>query len=146
MALISVTRLRVRSFRYLPAFIFFALRSARQARRDPGNLGTGQLRDANMTFWTRTAWRDEAAMRAFMMADPHRRAMAKLLNWCDEASLVHWIQEKPILPDWNEAYRRMITEGRRSKVNHPSPAHQAYNFPPPAKARKLRKIGLRPHF
>ena len=62
MALISVTRLRVRSFRYLPGFIFLALRS----------------------------------------------------------------------------YRRLITDGRRSKVNHPSSDQQAYRFPPPAKPASSR--------
>ena len=131
MALISVTRLRVRSFRYLPGFILFAVLSARQAKRAPGNLGTGLLRDANKTFWTRTAWHDEASMRAFMMAMPHRRAMTKLANWCDEASVVHWSQESTALPDWREAHRRMVTEGRQSKVNSPSAAHEAYTIPPP---------------
>jgi hypothetical protein len=77
------------------------------------------------------AWRDEAAMRAFMMAAPHRGAMAKLLDWCDEASVVHWTQESGSLPDWHEAHRRMVAEGRQSKVNHPSPAHEAYQIPPP---------------
>ena len=131
MALISVTRLRVRSMRYLPGFLLFTIMSARQAKRATGNLGMDALRDANNTFWTRTAWRDEAAMRTFMMATPHRRAMAKLLDWCDEASVVHWIQESASLPDWHEAHRRMVAEGRRSKVNHPSPAQEAYQIPPP---------------
>jgi hypothetical protein len=131
MALISVTRLRVRSARYLPGFLFFIIFSALLAERAPGNLSIGTLRDANNAFWTRTAWRDEASRRAFMMAPPHRRAMAKLLEWCDEASLVHWTQESSALPDWREAHRRMVAEGRRSKVNHPSPAHEAYRIPPP---------------
>ena len=125
MPLISVTRLRVRSFRYLPGFLFYAFVSARQARRAPGNLGVGLLREANNTFWTRTAWRDERAMRAFTMATPHRRAMPKLLQWCDEASVLHWMQEGATLPDWHDAHRRMVADGRPSKVNHPSPAHQA---------------------
>ena len=64
MVLISVTRLWVRSFRYLPGFILYALLSVRQAKRAPGNLGVGLLRDADRTFWTCTAWRDEAAMHA----------------------------------------------------------------------------------
>ena len=131
MPLISVTRLRVRSIRYLPGFLLFTILSARQAKRAPGNLGMGALRDANSTLWTRTAWRDEAAMRAFMTAPPHRRAMAKLLDWCDEASVVHWTQESSALPDWREAHRKMVADGRRSKVNHPSPAHEAYQIPPP---------------
>jgi hypothetical protein len=27
-------------------------------------------------------------------------AMAKLLDWCDEAPLAHWTQATPELPDW----------------------------------------------
>ena len=131
MTFVSVTRLRVRSFRFLPGFILYALRSSSQAKRAPGNLGIGLLREANNTYWTRTAWKDEPAMRAFMMAPPHRHAMAKLADWCDEASVVHWIQETPELPNWSEAHRRMVAEGRPSRVKHPSPAHEAFEVPPP---------------
>ena len=53
MALISITRLRVRSVWYLPGFIYYALKSSRQAKRAAGNLDIGLLREANMTFWTR---------------------------------------------------------------------------------------------
>ena len=73
-----------------------------------------------------TAWQDEAAMRAFMMAMPHRGAMGKLAGWCDEASVVHWTQDTTGLPDWQEAHRRMATEGRRSRVRRPSEAHQDF--------------------
>ncbi|HEV2705994.1 MAG TPA: antibiotic biosynthesis monooxygenase [Pyrinomonadaceae bacterium] len=131
MALISITRLRIRAWRFLPAFLVYSLLSARQSKRAPGNLGLMLLRDANRAFWTATAWRDEAAMRAFMMSGAHRRAMPKLLDWCDEAALVHWTQETHDLPDWQEAHRRMLADGRRSKVRHPSPAHTAYDIPPP---------------
>jgi Domain of unknown function (DUF3291) len=131
MALISVTRLRVRSLRYFPGFLFFTLVSARQANRARGNLGTSLLADAKRTFWTLTAWEDEASMREFIMTPPHRRAMPKLLEWCDEAAVAHWLQESSGLPDWREAHRRMVAEGRRSKVRHPSHAHEAFEIPPP---------------
>ena len=131
MALISITRLRLRLIRYLPGFLFYAFRSDRQARRAPGNLASDALNDANLAFWTRTAWTDESAMHAFMMASPHRSAMAKLLQWCDEAAVVHWTQESAALPDWKEAHRRLASEGRRSKVNHPSADHLAARIPPP---------------
>ena len=131
MTFISATRLRVRSIRFLPGFFYYALISTRQVRRAPGNLGAYVLNDANRTFWTATAWKDESSMRAFMMAEPHRQAMPKLVHWCCEASVVHWMQESPALPDWQEAHRRMVAEGRRSKVNHPSPDQEAYRIPPP---------------
>src|SRR3982751_1408994 len=107
MLLISVTRLRIRSLRYLPGFFLQAFLSQRQARRASGNLAMKFLNDANWTFWTCTAWTDEAAMRDFMLADPHRHAMKKLANWCSEASVVHWVQDSSALPDWHEAHRRM---------------------------------------
>ena len=131
MAFISITRLRVRSLRYLPQFLWYTLLSLLQAKRAPGCLAVKLLRDANNTFWTNTAWQSEAAMRSYISSGVHRRAMPKLKEWCNEASVVHWEQEHTKLPDWQEAHRRMVEEGRRSKVNNPSPAHAAYELPKP---------------
>jgi hypothetical protein len=135
MPLISITRLRVRSWRYLTAFLFYALSSARQAARTEGNLGVKLLRDASNTWWTSTSWDSETSMRKFMLMKPHGAAMRKLLEWCDEAALVHWSQPEGMLPTWNEAHRRMQAEGRTSKVLHPSPAHVAFQITPPAGER-----------
>jgi Domain of unknown function (DUF3291) len=107
------------------------MRSSRQARRSDGNLGMGVLNDANNTFWTRSAWRDEAALKTFLIAQPHLTAMKKLAYWCDEAAVVHWLQETAALPDWKEAYRRIRAEGRPSKVMFPSAEQQAFQFPEP---------------
>jgi len=131
MTFISATRLRVRSIRFLPAFLYYALKSSRQARQAPGSLGVALLNDAHWTYWTCSAWQNESAMRAFMMAAPHRNAMPKLIHWCSEAAVAHWVQESPALPDWQEAHRRMVAEGRPSKVSHPSPDHEAFRIPPP---------------
>jgi quinol monooxygenase YgiN len=115
----------------LPGFISYALRSSNQARSAAGNLTVELLRDARNTYWTCTAWQDEAAMRAFLMAEPHRSAMGKLAEWCNEASVVHWTQDTTEFPDWHEAHRRMATEGRRSKIRHPTEAHRDFRIPPP---------------
>jgi hypothetical protein len=90
------------------------------------------LNDAKKTFWTRSAWKDEAAMRAFMTSGPHLAAMKNLTGWCDEAAVVHWVQSEASLPDWKEAHRRLQKEGRPSKVLHPSAAHEAFEIPPPS--------------
>src|ERR1700739_3046913 len=117
MPLISVTRLRVRSLWFLPSFLIYALRSASQARAAEGNLAVKLLKDAHNTWWTSTAWDSEASMRKFMLAKPHGQATRKLLEWCDEAALVHWNQPDSILPTWIEAHGRMQSQGRTSKVN-----------------------------
>ena len=136
--IVSITRLRVRSWRYLPSFFLRTLRIAWQAARSDGNLAVGLLRDRRNTFWTGTIWPDESAMKAFMHATPHGPAMRRLLEWCDEASLVHWTQDNADLPSWEVAHQRLEQEGRSSKVHYPSPAHIAHRFPPPTTRRTAR--------
>jgi Domain of unknown function (DUF3291) len=138
MPFVSITRLRVRSFRYLPIFLIAAFRSARQAKSAPGNLAVSLLSDSNFTFWTRTLWSDERSMRTFMLAGAHRSIMPRLLHWCDEAAVAHWLQELPEPPSWQEAYRRLQQEGRASKVDHPSVAQLRFEIPPPSTARQLK--------
>jgi hypothetical protein len=131
MPFVSVTRLRLRSYRYLPQFLWFAISSGIQVKRSPGNLNAAFLRGSRLTFWTLTIWKDEASMRAFMMSGAHRKAMPKLLDWCDEAALGHWTQNAAALPGWKEAHRRIVTEGRLSKVRYPSPDQRANRIPEP---------------
>jgi hypothetical protein len=98
-----------------------------QARRATGNLAVTLLREADNTFWTRSLWADEAAMKSFMVSGLHRRVMPKLLNWCDEASVARWTQDALQPPAWDEVHRRMQRDGRASRVNHPSEAHRRFD-------------------
>jgi Domain of unknown function (DUF3291) len=127
MPVVSITRLRVRSWRFLPAFFLRVFRIGRQAAVAEGNLAVKIFADRRRTFWTSTSWNSEAAMRSFMLAPPHGPTMRKLLEWCDEAALVHWMQPDAELPSWPEAHRRLVAEGRPSKVHHPTAAHTAHN-------------------
>jgi heme-degrading monooxygenase HmoA len=135
MPLISVTRLRVRSWGYLPQFALQYLKSAKQAERSAGFLGGKLLRNPKNTFWTMTAWKDEPAMNAFRSAGAHGAVMRKLLTWCDEAAVVHWTQETSDLPSWQESHARMVNEGRPSKVNYPSPSQTSNHIPAPEPSR-----------
>lgn len=125
MAFVSVTRLRLRSLRFLPAFLWHAVRSAAQAEDVPGCLGLRTMRDSDGSFWTVSAWKSPEAMRAYITTGAHRKAMPKLVEWCDEASTVHWEQEEVAVPDWPEACLRMAEEGRPYRLRHMSPEHAA---------------------
>lgn len=131
MIFVSLTRLRLRSVRFLPLFAFHAVRTQRQVSNAPGCLKVALLPDRIFTFWTMTAWESEAAMRAYMISGAHKRAMPHLMHWCDEASITHWMQEGRALPPWSEADRRMRSEGRPSKVSHPSPQHLSLTYTAP---------------
>lgn len=123
MPFISVTRLRLRSPIYLPLFFWYTFTSAKQLVNHSSFIKGKTLLDRKLTFWTMTAWQNEGDMRAYRNSDAHKKAMPKLQHWCDEASVVHWHQEDDVLPDWLTAHRLMVTDGRISKVKHPSPEH-----------------------
>jgi hypothetical protein len=128
MAFNSITRLRLRSFFTLPAFLRDAQASANQAGRSTGFISGALLPEGRMVFWTRTAWESEEAMKAYRDSEAHRAVMPKLVDWCDEASVAHW-QGEPV-SDWGEIYQRMLAEGRLSRVRRPTEAHKAKRFAP----------------
>jgi len=98
MVFVSLTRLRIRSIRFLPFFLVYTLRSLQQVKRSPGFLTGALLPDRSWTFWTMTAWDTQQSMRAYMTSGAHKNAMPHLLDWCDEASVTHWEQSEPTLP------------------------------------------------
>lgn len=124
----------------MPAFAIDTSRAFAQAQRSDGFLHGSVLRDRKWTFWTMTLWTNEAAMRNYITTGDHRKAMPKLLEWCDEASIVHWTQEGEDAPTWEQADTRMRGEGRPSKVNSPSPRHidLSYDAPRTTNATAIR--------
>jgi len=133
----SVTRLRVRSIRYLPAFLLHTVQTIRQVLRAAGFFGGRLLVDSHHTFWTLTVWESEQAMKAFRGSGQHARVMPRLAEWCDEASYAHWISisdsnfKDAFVPTWPEAFEHLVSEGRLSRVAHPSRDHEARHFPKP---------------
>jgi Domain of unknown function (DUF3291) len=102
------------------------------------NLAVSVLRDTDRAFWTRTVWRDEEVMRSFMQSGVHRQIMARLPEWCDEAALVHWVQDAVEPPSWPEAHQRLQEQGRRSRVSRPSEAHRRFEIREPRAGMGLR--------
>ena len=135
MPLVSITRLRVRSLRYLPAFLLGLAALGREAKNATGNLAVSVLSDSQLAFWTRTLWTDERSMRGFMFLPAHRAVMPKLLQWCDEAAVTYWLQETLEPPSWQEVHRRLQQQGRTSKVDHPSAGNNA------SKSRRQKRRG-----
>jgi hypothetical protein len=61
--------------------------------------------------------------------------MARLDDWCDEATFVDWEQEGADLPDWQTGYHRLVADGEVASLTHPSSAHQT--VPSPRRSRRL---------
>jgi hypothetical protein len=139
MPFVSLTRLRIRSIRFLPFFFIHAQRSITQIERSAGFQQGALLNDRSWTFWTITLWDSQDSMRRYMTEGSHKTAMPHLMKWCDEASVAHWEQPEITLPTWIEADKRMRETGRPSKVNHPSANHVnlTYREPRTTMGRKL---------
>ncbi len=56
--------------------------------------------------------------------------MPHLQRWCSEASVLHWEQETPRMPFWQDVGRRMQRDGRLVAVKRPSEAHADGRIPP----------------
>jgi hypothetical protein len=131
MAVIVVTRLRLRDPSLLDEFFTAAVGTLEQAKGSDGSLGADVLADANDTWWTVTAWAGRAAMRAFVVAEPHLGTMKRLDDWCDEATFADWEQDSAGLPDWQTSYRKLIADGQAAALTNASAAHATRDFPPP---------------
>jgi heme-degrading monooxygenase HmoA len=131
MARIVVTRLRLRDAAFFDAFLTAAFAVVEQAQASDGNAAADVLAEANQTYWTRTAWRDKEAMRKFMVAEPHRSTMDAIDEWCDEATFASWDQPDAVLPQWSEAYTRLVTEGSVVDLAHASADNESRRFPAP---------------
>ena len=69
MPFISITRLGLRSLRFVPGFALHTRASLRQVRVASGFLDGAVLTDRSLTFWTMTAWDSQLVRRAWV----HRR-------------------------------------------------------------------------
>jgi heme-degrading monooxygenase HmoA len=131
---IVVTRLRLRDPEYRDEFVGSAFTVVDQANNSVGILAAEVLADANETYWTRTAWTDRDAMSRFVTSEPHLATMGHLSEWCDEATFIDWEQSEPDLPNWQEAFRRLVTDGQVASLVHPSEYHETRAFPPPVES------------
>jgi len=134
MPIVVVTRLRLRDPALLDEFFTAAVTVLEQATNSTGNLGADVLADANNAWWTLTAWQERDSIRAFMSTEPHLSTMARLDDWCDEATFADWEQASEEL-DWQTSHRHLVADGQAASLTHASDAHQARAFPPPVETR-----------
>jgi len=94
-------------WRVLPFFLYTA-QVMKQLASAEGLLGYSLLaRPLRKRFWTLSAWKNAAALEAFVQDPPHVRIMAKLTPHMDKTRFVRWKIKGSQLPlQWDEALRR----------------------------------------
>ena len=134
MPFLSLTRLHLRAWRHLPAFLIGTAKAARQAQQSSGFIIGALSADLrHRTFWTLTIWRSDADLRAYLLAGAHRDVMPKLAKWCDEASVARRDHTGHELPTIEDALRYMQLYCRTSRVPQASPEHAAGETVPDAR-------------
>ena len=142
--IVSTTRLRLRSRRFLPAFARATLASLREMRAASGFADGRVLADRRLALWTVTRWSSAASMLAWRSSGAHGRAMPDLAEWCDEASVVRWeLDADAPFPTWGECHRRMVEDGRGSRVRYPSEAPGLAAIPSPREGRLAPVLAFR---
>ena len=100
-----LTYLPLRRFRTLPAFTRFILAVQGQLAGAGGLVGYSlRARPFSRRFWTLSVWDDEAALRQFVVAKPHRDIMQSLRGKMGETSFTRWRVRGSDLPlPWEDA-------------------------------------------
>lgn len=83
----------------MPSFFLHTAQVAKQLASAQGLFGYSVLaRPLSKQFWTLSAWKHDAALRAFVQHPPHVRLMTALAPHMDETKFVRWTAKGSQLP------------------------------------------------
>jgi len=108
-AVFMASRFKLRRWRDVLPFFRDSMRIHRQVRSADGAYGVSlSAHPLRREFFTLSAWRDDAAVRALVAAEPHRSAMRRYRPMMAEAAFRFWSAPAgPLPPEWDEAKRRL---------------------------------------
>jgi hypothetical protein len=138
MSLVSVTRFRLRSIRFVPFFVLHANRTIAQIRKADGFVAGTVQRDAYLAFWTVTVWRDEHAMRASGASGAHRKAMPHLADWPTRRAWGTGGSPAATCPSGWKRFVACARKGAPLTLRHPVPNHPEQRFAEPQMTYGMR--------
>lgn len=126
-----VTRAVMAKPRFIPLFIWANLICVFQARRTAGFLnGTLAFSPRKLVFYTLTVWQDGPSMMGFRQSGNHLKFVPRLADWGSEAASAGWKVSSARLPDWDEVYEALQTNGRFIPVERPNDNQRNSIIPP----------------
>jgi hypothetical protein len=108
MAFITITGLRLKTSIDAPLFWWHAMRSMMQAKAAPGNI-SADARTINGVDHTVSVWETKEAMRAYVVAGAHLKAMG-VFNKIATGKVLSF--EAETAPPWAEVHELWLREGR----------------------------------
>ncbi|TWD55850.1 hypothetical protein FB480_102673 [Agrobacterium vitis] len=110
MPYISITGLQLKAKRHTLRFWWHAIRSMAQAKKAEGIIAV-DARTINGVHHTRSVWKDQAAMRRYLVAGAHLQAM-KAFGAIATGKTMGF--ESDTVPDWDEV--RVLWETKATTV------------------------------
>ena len=112
MAILSVTRLKLRSVRHLPRFWRENGKAIAQVCRSEGFILGHGLAEISGAMWTMSLWESREAMRGYYLRHEHKAVMALLSDLACESCVADVDYDASSLPDWTTAHRILSESGR----------------------------------
>ena len=101
---VMASRLELRRWRDVPAFLVAALRLRTLLRRSPGALALSlRAAPARRTFWTLSVWASHEALRAYAAHQHHVQVMRRFGRVMTDSTFADWTMSAAGLPDWSDA-------------------------------------------
>jgi hypothetical protein len=106
---VMASRLELSRLRDVPPFRSAALRIRRQMLGSPGALGVSLIaKPLHRTFWTLSAWQDQAALSAAVGREPHSQLMKRFQPRMAGSGFVTWTTLATELPiSWDNALHHL---------------------------------------
>ncbi|MGY1795203.1 hypothetical protein ACI796_14600 [Geodermatophilus sp. SYSU D00525] len=119
--LVLASRLPLRSLVQVPRFVGLTVAVVRQLERTEGLVGYSlRAQPLARTFWTLSAWTDDAALGRFARQMPHAAVMATLRPHMRPTRFESWTCRGDELPvAWDDAIERLLRPA--SSAPPPSP-------------------------
>jgi quinol monooxygenase YgiN len=108
--LVMASRLPLRSPAQVPRFLRLTVTVVRQLERTEGVVGYSlRAQPLAKTFWTLSAWTDDAALARFARQMPHASVMARLRPHMGPTRFETWTCRGEELPvAWDDAVQRLL--------------------------------------
>jgi hypothetical protein len=113
-AVVLGSRLALQSLRDVPGFVGAALKLRKQVRAMPGAIGVSLIaQPMGKTFWTLSAWVDQAALDAFVATPAHVAVMQRYHERMVDSAFTTWTVKTGDLPERRSNAKQLWTEAKR---------------------------------
>ncbi len=140
MSYLSMTRLKLKSPRYLIRFWNYNEKIVRQMQTAEGFLQGKLLANYSLAMWTTTLWTSSEALKEFYLNGSHQEVIARISEWSSEAVHFSKYVSTKELPSWQQIGSELAHQGRFQELKQPSLNQQNKVVLPPKFVNLVKEV------